>query len=473
MRNVVMALGLLLALAAQAQEEALAELQLGPVVARVQQGAVLYLALDRGGVAVVDVADPAHPRLVGRLLEGQHVGGLLLDKGQLIALELREEVHRFALTEPLRPVAARLGGAALTTPVSELSVSKAAPGPRSPADAAPAEGAPPAAPASGRIVEIRDGRIIFAGGTSRGFTKGSRVRVVSQQLVEKPDLTSDAVLQVASGEVTAVVAVEQADAERGMAQLGRGDLASVGDLVELTSEPLSERLALPRRAPYLWRFGFHARPFLGLASSSKPVGLLTDAFVAATAPTAPFTIAAAIEPLGLAFNSNEAHFPMSASLLGAYTTDFFEVGLGLGTFVGAGGQCFGGRIDSSGRVVDQTCPETSGLTVNQTLRLGALDGLHFEWHSSIFSRASQFAFGTGRGELAVPLTSRLSLFGAGGGGGNGFAFGEVGVRTFLSGTGAPGTVILSASLGYASVFDGPRGELVGGPSVAFGAEWRR
>jgi hypothetical protein len=81
-------------------------------------------------------------------------------------------------------------------------------------------------------------------------------------------------------------------------------------------------------------------------------------------------------------------------------------------------------------------------------------------------------FGVGRAELSVPLTRQLGLFGAGGAGENGWAFGELGVRTYVGGLGARGTAVLSASIGYASIFDGPSHETVGGPSVAFGCEWR-
>src|SRR5262249_37055997 len=118
------------------------------------------------------------------------------------------------------------------------------------------------------------------------------------------------------------------------------------------------------------------------------------------------------------------------------------------------------------------CEVNTGFTINQALRLGAIDGLNATWRSSIFSRPDRFVFGVGRAELNFPLTRQLGLFGAGGAGENGWAFGELGVRTCVGGLGARGTVVLSASIGYASIFDGPSHEVVGGPSVAFGSEWR-
>ncbi len=400
---------------------------------------------------------------MGRLLEGHVVSQLVVDAGQLMVLEVREEAHRFALEDPLHPMATAFGA-----PRGERPLVTAAPS----STVGPVTAATPVAQA--RVVELKGGRVLFDGGTSRGFVKGAHVRIVSQQTVAKPDLTGAGTVEVPSGEVTAIIAIEQADASRAMAQLGRGDVAFVGDLVEPTTEPLSERLALPRRSPYEWRFGFQVRPFLGLEAPSKPVGILADAFVAYTFPNVPFTVMGVMEPLGVAFNAVDQHYPLMAAGLGAYTTDYFEIGLGAGALVGNKGPCSTGFDPSTGRPITGTsCEVNTGVTINQTLRLGALDGLHFEWHSSIFSRPERFVFGTGRGEIAVPLTSRLSLFGAGGGGENGWNFGELGVRTFVSGTGAPGTVIFSASIGYASIFDGPSHETVGGPSVAFGAEWRR
>ena len=59
--------------------------------------------------------------------------------------------------------------------------------------------------------------------------------------------------------------------------------------------------------------------------------------------------------------------------------------------------------------------------------------------------------GTGRGEFAVPVSSRVGLYGGGGVGENGWGFGEIGVRSMFGGSGGPGTTILSASLGVAGV----------------------
>jgi hypothetical protein len=257
-----------------------------------------------------------------------------------------------------------------------------------------------------------------------------------------------------------------------------------GDLVEVTDAPLSESLFLPRRAPFNWRFGFVARPYLGISGDGTfPVGILADGYVTYTFDDLPLTLFAELSPIGTAVLGNEAHYPIVTAAGAAYTTDFVEIGLGGGALVGNKGPCqlIVDEIDTDGdgfpdqfreRRDERECEGNTGATFNQILRLGALDGIHLKWSSSIFARETGFVFGVGRGELAVPVSSRLGVFAGGGAGENGWGYGEVGVRSFLGGAGTPGTLMLQASLGGAAIFDGPSRETIGGPSVAFGLEWR-
>jgi hypothetical protein len=75
-----------------------------------------------------------------------------------------------------------------------------------------------------------------------------------------------------------------------------------------------------------------------------------------------------------------------------------------------------------------------------------------------------------QGSLNFPLGTRLTLF-FDGGGGSGFALFDAGLRTYLGGVGGPGTVILSAGLGFAGVTDNAFNN-VGGPALVFGIEAR-
>ncbi len=437
----------------------LSALGLGDEVDRVQVGDRLYVALAGGGVAIVDVRDPQSPVLKGRFAEGRRVDGLLVNGNTLYLLETRHELSAFDVGRPEAPVPTAIG------PGLKLPPSTAA-APREETPPSPPASAQASVQASAKVVDVRDGRAIFDAGAASGLTNGKHVRIVSQRLESKPDLATGKTVRVPSGELTAVVRIEHADEQRSMARLGRGDVVEIGDLVSLTTEPLSESLFLPRRAPFNFLAGFHVRPFLGLGGASKEVGLLSDLYASWYLDSLPLALSVSASPIGLALNSTDAHYPSTLTVTAAYTTDFFEIGLGGGALIGNRGPCFQPPLGA------EACEINTGATINQVLRLGALDGINVVWRSSIFARPEEFVFGVGRGELNLPLTSQLGLFGAGGGGENGWNFGEFGVRTYLGGTGARGTTIISASLGYASVFDGPIGESVGGPSVAFGMEWR-
>ncbi|MFZ9888740.1 MAG: hypothetical protein ACO3JL_14665 [Myxococcota bacterium] len=410
-------------------------LGLGPVLSRVEKGTTAYLALARGGVAVVDESSPGAPVLLGTLLPGQAISRLLLEGDRLWVIVLSESATSFSLSDPLAPVLALpLGGAAAT---SSLVVAKAAA--TTPAEKTITTSTPGSATSistTAKVLSVRSGRVLFDAGSDQGFAPGMRVKVISQRLVKKPDLKSGGVVEVPSGEVTAVVTLEEVEPERAMALLGRGDQAQTGDLVQATDEPLSEKLFLPRRAPFHWRAGFVTRPFLGVGvTGSYPVGALSDAYVHYTFDALPVTVSAEVAPLGFALFAQDAHYPGTFVLSAAYVTDFFEVGLGGGALIGNLGPCeqplnqqeFDDDGDGSPDRFEATpvggpvCEENNGATFNQRLRLGALDGLHLSWASSIFARPNGFTLGVGRGELSVPVSSRLGLFGGGGGGEKGWA----------------------------------------------------
>lgn len=453
-----------------------AQLSLGPELDRAQVGSRLYVALASGGVAIVDVSQPVAPKLVGRFAEGQRIERLFVSGDTLFVVQTRHELVAWSLARPDQPRLAVVtpsqlpeqgGAASAPVPMEPVAFPAPLPEPRSstvsPVPMSRAQESQ--APVTAKVVAVRDGRVVFDAGTATGFKAGDRVRIISQRLESKPDLTTGETVKVPSGAVSAVVEIEHAEAEKAMARLGRGDSAEPGDLVMRTHEPLSESLLLPRRAPFRFLGGFHARPFLGVGGSTRDGGLLADVYGTIYLENLPLSLSLAASPVGFAIGSSEAHFPASFAFTVAYATDYFEIGLGAGALIGNVGPCY----TDTGLVA---CEENNGPTVNQMLRLGALDGINVVWRSSIFARPDAFVFGVGRGEINIPLTRQLGVFGAGGAGENGWGFGEFGVRSYLGGAGARGTTILSASLGYGAVFDGPNHENVGGPLVAFGMEWR-
>ena len=433
-------------------------------VARATLGATEYLALPAGGVSVVDKSDPASPRVVGTLLPGVAVSGLLVDGERLWVLVLHEGAQGFSLATPLAPVALLPGeGAPSSRPPSPPQpgepAGSAVPPSSSETAAADAAGSPRAAPAPppGRVLEVKSGRVIFELGGGDGVRPGDRVRVVAQRPVKKPDLQEGGTTERPSGEITAVVEVEEGEGARAMALLGRGDIAVAGDLVERTDASRSERLWLPRRAGFAWRVGFMARPFLSLGNIGG--GALVDWYARYTFAELPLSLGVELAPLAVNITGAQSVGFGGVAGSAAFSTDYFEVGLGVG---GLGAVATGMSGDPYGR-----------LSILQELRLGAVDGLHLSWRSGVYvepqapgvDQSGGFQLGMGRGELCVPLTSHLSLFGAGAFGLPGYGFGELGLRSLFFGTGAPGTLILTTSLGATFV-------ATGGPAVSFGMEWR-
>lgn len=282
-----------------------------------------------------------------------------------------------------------------------------------------------------KIVEVAGGRVVFAAGTDEGFRPGSKVRVISQRQAKSAP--------------AAVLRVVQAQLHTAVAELGRGDQVQKGDVVVPTDEPLSEQIFFPRRAAFTSRIGFRVRPMVTATS----FGAIGHGYYSYYFKNLPISLQAELGPVGATSRQGAG----DASLTAAFETDFFAIGLGAG----------GGK-DS----------QRSGFTINQTLRLGSLDGLKLSLESS-----ELYTFGLAglafRAELDVPVASRFSVFADSGlrvgtdGGGSLLAFGELGFRMYWIGSGAPGTLILSVSGGFAELY---LSTTEFGPLMGFGLEWR-
>ncbi|CAM3716705.1 hypothetical protein G4177_33905 [Corallococcus sp. ZKHCc1 1396] len=427
-------------------------LGLGPVLDAVAHQGVTYSALGRGGIAVLKL-DGATPLLLRRIEEGRRFVRLVIVNQSLLAIEQREEAHAFSLATPEQPqpdsLASALGSARDLTVVTEAP----------PTPQAPARTPPPVA-ARLTVTAVEDGDVTLSGGDTAGVREGARVRVRTQD----------------SREV--VLEVVESREHSALARLGRGESVRVGDTATLTDAPVTARLFFPEPGVPRLRYGFHARPFLALdattraGNSARAGGLLLDAFVAWRPGDSPVVLSARLEPVGFGLGTGLRHSPGAAYVAVAYATDFLEVGIGAGALFGQKA-CYPALDPDTYQEIEgkNVCESNAGPSIQQVLRLGALDGFHLAWSSSILSRDNQFRFGSGRGEVQVPLTPSLSLFGAGGGAASGWNFGELGVRSFLKGNGGAGTTVLSASLGIVSLSDGTGNPLTG-PSVSIGIERR-
>ncbi|MFZ9888742.1 MAG: hypothetical protein ACO3JL_14675, partial [Myxococcota bacterium] len=420
--------------------------------ARAVWGSVEYRARRGGGVDVIDRSDVTAPVVVATLLPGVAVSQLFVVDDTLLVVRLEQGVQSFALQEGGLPAALLATGERVDTTAVATAV------PATEKVISVEVGVTPAAESpqrkGGKVLEVTRGRIVFELGTADGVVPGSRVRVLAQRLIRKPDLIGEGNSLRPSGEVSAVVTVEEADEHRAMAVLGRGDVAVEGDLVEVTSEPLTERLFLPRRANFRTRAGFVVRPFLDVGVIGG--GALAEGYAYYTLKDLPLTFGVELQPVAFNATAGDGVAVLGGAVSAHFTTDFFEVGIGAGS-VGAAATGIVGE------------PYLTGA-LTQHLRLGSLDGLHLAWRSAVYVafaddpilRGGGFGLGSGRGELNLPVSRSLSLFGAGSFGLPGVGFGEIGVRTLFFGTGNAGTLALTTSLGGSAVGVG------GGPAVSFG-----
>jgi hypothetical protein len=123
------------------------------------------------------------------------------------------------------------------------------------------------------------------------------------------------------------------------------------------------------------------------------------------------------------------------------------------------------------------------------LRFGSIDGLNLSLRNDISLFHSQFDYSAFNGQAQIPVGERGWVVAQGGGGTVGHAFFELGGKALLYGNGAPGSLFLRGTIGYAVLYENPTfeglaptsdtffntgfGELsYGGPLIGLGLEWR-
>lgn len=433
----------------------LARVKVGAVKDLLRRGTTLYATLAAGGVVAIDARVPSAPVVTAHFADGQIVDQLAHQGPDVLVLMLAShESLAFGLVDPLHPLPA--GPAA--APSVDLFRGR------------------------GRVLGVKDGTVVIEGGTAAGFHVGEHVRIRRPGKLSAADAVAKAAGMSAEGSVSAVVSLERVEGDRSVAQLGRGDSAEVGDVIEATGEPTTASIVAPGAVPFSWRLQFALRPFVNLNSSSNAVGLLTDAMVSYYFAEAPVRVEAGIQPLGLAAGGGSQHNPLIAVADVAYTDTYFELGIGTGFALlqPVPGVCFA----TGGFTNNNACNQSNGSTeadplVVETLRLGALDGLNVSGMAAIGSSSGTFSSSGSAGgfvvrsvraELNLPVATHFSLYLAGGGASNTYAYGELGARTYLNGVGGPGTLIVSGGLGGAGLSDGSQS--LSGLSLALGFELR-
>lgn len=404
-------------------------------------GQVLVGATADGKLVVYDLTDPQTPqKRFERQMEGQ-ILDLKIADGVVFAVIGRHEVQAFSLTgahlEAYVPAPAQ-ALAAGSTPVvaAEARTAKMV---------------------VGRVSNVREGRLLIELDGTGTVRPGDRLLVRSQQREVRLNLFSDREEEVVSNAAIAVIEVRQVQGNKAIADLGRGELADVGDSVEPTQRPANPAPWLAERVGHTAWARATVRPMFNFGKVN--VASLTD--LAGGWYWNSLHLQARLSPFGISVPQT-VHLT-NFHLLAGYQNDVAEFAVGGGYFFNrfqarSEYQCDDGGIvalkdeagasTTSGGIKEPprfTCRQ-AGPSVVQQLRLGSVDGVNLRLTNSLAIDAGKFRFGYLEGSVDFPVARSINLYAAGGGSA-GVKFGEIGTRTYFRGVGGRDTLILTTGIG--------------------------
>ena len=335
------------------------------------------------------------------------------------------------------------------------------------------------------VLAIGAGYVDIAGGTDHGLARGGHVELFTESRVDLGGgQGASRERRVAVGRLAAV------GEHRSRVELGLGERIPKGAKARWVALPLTASMWTPRRLGGMWELHAAVRPFLAL--DTKGVGFIND-FTATYRFDAPAAIHLMLEPASFGIADAGNVLAMAGSVVGAYDTDFFGIGLGLG-WSAVNGDVSVSTADSA--TAGATDPNAyslkrvkDGLSIAQYARLGAVDGLRLTVFNTFLLYKDRFNYGGTRVTFQTPVVDRLWVMVSGGGGQAGYAFGEVGLRVQVLGSGDRGTIFVTPTLGAGFLsgeterdcyeWETPssggsctKSVSYGGPMVGLGVEWR-
>ncbi len=415
-----------------------------------------YVALGEWGAAVVTAA--SGDARVEKLIPVSHgsVTGFLLTNGQLW---MQINSTSALLLGP--DLAASSGPLTVVPPTPQVSGS-----PNSSASPAP-----PVETATQvkllQILKVFNGIVILNQGSAAGLRVGDRLKVVQNETLSDEGGVFHGEREVA------VLVVDSVSLENARARIWRGDRVALTDRVERADKYTEPSLLYPRQLSGFVEAELHLRPILNIGQTG--FGALIDANLSLYQER--YFIGLRSQPLGLGRSAGSTTFTQTSLLEGGYNSRPFALGLGVGVTSVYGDLSrmfeltsidFGSK--SPGADVTTTPPGSwhqamqHAFTLGQRVRLGAMDGLNLtvannllyfggkDATNSVDAKKAGFIWGGSNARLTVPLALTTDMFFEGGGGVTGFAYGAVGVFSWLRGNGGDGSLGLLASAGGAGVW---------------------
>jgi hypothetical protein len=350
------------------------------------------------------------------------------------------------------------------------------------------------------IVKVFDGQVLLNRGKSAGLRAGDRFKVIRKEQLSDEGGSFDGEREVA------VLVVESLNADSARARVWRGDRVTMGDQVEAADRNTDPSLMYPRQLHGFLEAEIHIRPLLNVGEAGA--GVLVEDHLTYFAEH--YYLGLRNDPFGIGFSEGGTAFTQTTFAEGGYNSRPFAIGLAVGftSVYGDLQEMF--NITSSDEAASSRDPWMEGqpelgpwtqdmqhaFALGQRVRLGAMDGLNLLVSNTLLyfpgggetadDEASDggFIWGGTNAKLTIPLAQRADLFVEGGGGVMGYAYGAVGVFTWLNGNGGPGSLGLLASAGGAGVWGARTQEnlryqykntdeiVVAGPMVSLGLRYR-
>jgi hypothetical protein len=402
------------------------------VIVACKEGSVLTLARTPTGV-----------QLLGRRETNGRVEAFYEQDGSVWMRVLEERAERV------------VPGAILSTDRTVQTPATATPtAPEPKAEATPA--------AVGKVKVVNGREVVVELAVGHGIDEGQRMSMV------RPATGADSFF-VEEPVVAKVVKVMK---DQVLLRIGMNETVEPGFIAKVTQDRETGSRRVPPRVYGVWDLRTVLRPILNIGN----VGGGVSGELGLARRTEYFRFGVNLSPISYVGATDEGSvFSAGGYVFGAVDHNIYSAGIGVGA-----------------NTVNDTDGESesgSGLSIVQLLRIGAVDGLHFESRveAVIFRSEVLFSYLQLQGQIAVADTAWLIV--RGGGGSLGYGFGEVVVRNLLWGTGQAGSTFLELGLGGAGLFeqacvgagcepvvsagtDIGTDRDVGGPMFTAGLEWR-
>jgi hypothetical protein len=257
-----------------------------------------------------------------------------------------------------------------------------------------------------------------------------------------------------------------------------GPLGAVASPVRAAAPPLAGHAPAPpspapswiapARVGDLWTIEGALRPYLPLSSLS--FAGMVDATLTYRGDR-PWYAQVKLSPFGGVVGTGPDAALFGAIASGGYDHPYFAVGIGVGVL--RRGQRHG-EFDQISQRFREWTEHSAALTVTQSARLGALDGLSLNVTNAFALDEEKWLFGFVDVAIQVPINRQTWIVAQGGGGEQaGYFYAELGLRRMLRGSRDSGSLFVRPSIGVAGVDNRQHEGLQPGPMVGFHVEWRK